>query len=118
MPRLVVIFSQEAVLLSASEIRHLVAGPQKRRELPIPQTMDEVLDDVVKSHVGRPLRAERGLCEAVLLLGVRCQRHPVTGPVRDPEEAVLAAGQLGEEVGRRPVHELHEEAVRQRARHL
>src|SRR5262249_13110656 len=58
------------------------------------------------------------LREAGFRLGLRRERHPVTRPVGDPEESILAARELDEEVGRRPVHELHEEDVRQRARHL
>src|SRR5262249_51145324 len=46
------------------------------------------------------------------------KRDAVTGTIRNPELAVLARRQSLEEIWRRPVDELDQEAVRQRADHV
>src|SRR3989442_12311281 len=65
-----------------------------------------------------PLGLLVGILRLILFHRVRSQREAVARPIRDPELAILALRHAVEEVGRRPVDPLGEEAVAQRAEDL
>ena len=63
-------------------------------------------------------RSRLALSGPILPFGAGGQRHPVAWTLRNAEVTLLAARHVGEEVGRRPVDELDEEAIAERADHV
>src|SRR6266404_2072614 len=97
---------RDGFTIAVSEAKH-IAQIAKRTVLsddPV-SVIVPILEDIVGWDPAR-IRA---------LLESRGDGHPVPGAVRDAEVAVLAARHLDEEVRRRPVDELHQEAVGERA---